>query len=77
MDTQAIFNIVAAGALAALGWFARQMWDATQKLRDGLADLREEIAKDYVPKSDFKDEMKEVKALLVAIDAKLDRKADK
>lgn len=74
---QTFFNILASGALAALGWFAREMWDATQKLRDNLAKLREEIAKDYVPKSDFKDAMRELRDLLVSIDNKLDKKADK
>ena len=60
-----------------MGWFARELYGAVKELRVDLSRLREEIAKDYVSKDDFRDAIREVKELLVAIDHKLDRKQDK
>lgn len=77
MEIQTLFNIILAAGFAVLGWFAREMWTAAKDLRASLADLRVEIAKDYVPKADFKDAMKELRDLLVSIDNKLDKKVDK
>jgi hypothetical protein len=77
MDYQTIINLGAGAALSALGWFARQLWEAVQGLRTDLAKLREELPKTYITKDDFKDAVFELKTLLVAIDNKLDRKADK
>jgi hypothetical protein len=77
VDYQTIINLGAGTALTAVGWFARQLWGAVQQLRDDLAKLREELPKTYITKDDFKDAVSELKTLLIAIDAKLDRKADK
>jgi hypothetical protein len=77
VDYQTIINLGAAAALGVMGWFARQLWDAVQSLREDLSKLREELARDYVGKTDFKDAIREVKDLLIGIDSKLDRKADK
>jgi hypothetical protein len=77
VEIQTLFNVGASVGLAAMGWFARELWAAVKDLRASLSDLRVEIAKDYVPKADFKDAMKELRDLLVSIDNKLDKKADK
>lgn len=77
MDLQSLFNIVAGTALSVGGWFARRMWDAMDGLRNDVARLREELPKTYITKDDFKDGVSELKQLLVNIDNKLDRKADK
>lgn len=77
MDFQSVINLGAGAALAAIGWFARQLWEANKEIRADLARLREELPKYYVTKDDFRDAIREVKELLVAISDKLDRKADK
>lgn len=77
MDLQTVINIGAGTALAVAGWFARQMWGAVDALRTDLAKLRESLPKTYITKDDFKDGITELKALLIAIDTKLDRKQDK
>ena len=46
---QSIINLLLGSALAALGWFARQIWDAIKELRSDLARLREELPTRYVP----------------------------
>ena len=77
MDFQTVINIGAGSALAVVGWFARELYEAVKELRIDLSKLREELAKHYVTKDDFRDAIREVKELLIAIDLKLDRKADK
>ena len=76
-DFQSIINIGAGAALAAIGWIARTLWDAVQNLKDDLAKLREEIAKDYVPRNDFKEFAGEIRSMFQKISDKLDNKADK
>ena len=77
LDFQTLINWGAGASLAAIGWFARQLWEANKELRTDLARLREELPKHYVSKDDFRDAIKEVKELLLSISEKLDRKADK
>jgi len=50
----------ALGAVCAgLGWWARVMWDAVQKLKDDLATLQLNIAQNYVRKDDLKERLNE------------------
>lgn len=77
MEYQTIINIGAGGALATVGWFARQLWDAVQELKKELSDIREDIAKHYVPKSDFKEAMVEIRSMFAEIRTILNDKADK
>jgi hypothetical protein len=77
MDYQTLINIGAGTALGVVGWFARQLWDANASLRSDLAKLREELPNRYVLKDDFRDAVRDLKELLMAIDRKLDAKADK
>jgi hypothetical protein len=77
MDYQILINLGGGAALATIGWFARQLWDAVQELKKELSNLREDIAKNYVPKDDFKDAMTELRTMFHIISDKLDKKADK
>jgi hypothetical protein len=77
MDYQTLINVGAGTALTVMGWFARELWGAVKELRVDLSRLREELARDYVPRADFRDAVRELKELLERIDNKLDRKADK
>ena len=77
MDVQTIINIVLGFSLTALGWFAREMWDAVKELKADLGKLREELPKTYVVKEDFRRDIDELKDICRQIFAKLDHKADK
>lgn len=76
-DFQAYLNWGGGAALSALGWFARQLWDAVKQLKTDLEDLRLDIAKNYVPKEDYKETIKEIKEMFKHISDKLDAKVDK
>lgn len=81
MDIQSFFNLVAGAALTVAGWFTRELWDAVKRMREDLAKLREEIAKSYVSKDDFKDAVEgmrdEMRENFSRLFDKLDRKQDK
>ena len=77
MDWQHVINLVGGAALAAIGWFARQLWDAVQKLKSDMSRLELSISDNYVKKDDFKDGIKELKDMLGKIFDKLDNKADR
>ena len=76
-EYQSIINIFLAASLATSGWFFRVLWEAVTNLKDDLSKLREEIAKDYVPRNDFKEFASEIRTMFQKISDKLDNKADK
>lgn len=77
MDWQEIINVGGGSALAVIGWFARMLWEADKELRTDLARLREELPQSYVPKDDYRQDMKELKDLIRHVLDKMDNKADK
>jgi len=77
MDWQNLINLIGGAALAVIGWFARQLWDAVQKLKSDMSRLELSISDNYVKKDDFKDGIKELKEMLGKIFDKLDAKADR
>ena len=74
---QSIINSLLGGALAALGWFARQIWDAIKELRSDLARLREELPSSYVQKDEFHQFSVAILKKLDRIEDKIDTKKDK
>lgn len=77
MDWQHIINLVGGAALATIGWFARQLWDAVQKLKADMSRLELSISDNYVKKDDWKDGIREIRDMLGKIFDKLDNKADR
>jgi predicted negative regulator of RcsB-dependent stress response len=77
MDWQNVINIVIGSLLAVGGWFARQLWDAVQKLKSDMSRLELSISDNYVKKDDWKDGIKELKEMLGKIFDKLDSKQDR
>ncbi|CAB4134321.1 hypothetical protein UFOVP266_46 [uncultured Caudovirales phage] len=77
MDTQTLLNWLAGIALAAGGWFSRQLWDASQELRRDLHQLEVDLPKEYVQKIDLDKRMQHIEEMFQRIYDKLDAKADK
>ena len=73
MDPQHFFNLVGGSALAALGWFARTLYAAIEKLKGDLNDHKIIVARDYVSNHD----LDEIKTTLVRIEAAVHAKADR
>lgn len=71
MDQMTI-NILAGGAFAALGWFARTLWDRQEAHSKELASVRVMIAGEYVSNNKLNEVMKELKGDLRYIRDRLD-----
>jgi chaperonin cofactor prefoldin len=64
-------------AVGCLGWFARQLWEATQKLKDDLTRIEVDLPTNYVTKTDIQARFDKLEAILDKLFEKLDKKADK
>ena len=73
MDFQILFNIAIALAGAFGGWILSNIYRSIERLD---ADVRA-MPHTYVTRDDFRDDIKEVKAMLAKVMDKLDGKADK
>ena len=64
-------------ACGAIGWFAREIYNAVQKLKDDLRLLEVRIGTDYVRYDRLQDALKPIKETLDEIKQSLQHKADK
>lgn len=77
MDLTQIFIAVIGIVCVALGWFARELYGATQALRKDLSALEVRIGTDYVRYDRLQDAMKPIMESLHEIKLALSTKADK
>jgi len=77
MDIQTLLNVGISCALACLGWFARQVWEATQELKNDLKKIEVDLPTNYVRKIDIETRFDRLEAILDKIFERLDRKVDK
>jgi hypothetical protein len=76
-ELQTVLNYSLSTACAVIGWFARELWTAVQILKDDLYKLREELAKNYIPKDEFVAFKGELFTMLHRIEDKIEKKEDK
>lgn len=84
MDWQHFINLASGGALAVMGWFARQLWDAVKLLQNDLKRLELSISDNYVKKSemqtlktDMDKRFDRIEMLIDKLAAKIDNKVDR
>ena len=77
MENQHLINALLASGFTVLGWFARELWAAVKELKIDLAKLREELPREYVIRTDYREDIRDIKAMLAKIFEKLEAKADK
>jgi hypothetical protein len=81
MDTQTLINFALGSFLAIIGWLARQLWEAVERLKSDLHQIEVDLPSRYVRREEFSDSLKEIKDLCRQIFDKVDslekRKADK
>lgn len=77
METQTLLNTLFGAGLAVIGWFARQLWDATQSLKKDVSDLELSVSENYMKKTDVNTRFDKIELILEKIFDKLETKADK
>ena len=59
---QSTINLALSAILAAIGWFARQLWEAVKTLKDDIHHIEADLPKTYVLKSDLDKRMDHIKS---------------
>jgi len=77
MDWQTLINVGCGLILAMMGWFARELWDMVQKLKDDVQKLEVKMSEEYLKKTDVNNRFDKIDAILGKIFDKLDSKVDK
>jgi hypothetical protein len=77
MEWQTIINIGAGSSLAMLGWFARQIWDSVQDLKNDVKQIEINLPTHYVKKDEINTRFDRMELLLDKIFEKLEQKADR
>ncbi len=77
MTLEQVFLAGLSAGFTALGWFARELYTATQSLRRDLSALEVRISSDYVRYDRLQDALKPVLDKLQRIEDTLGHKADK
>ena len=77
MDWQLLFNLVGTAIMATIGWFARQLWDSVQNLKEDIKNIEVDLPTNYVRRVDIESQFNKLEASLQRILDKLDQKADK
>ena len=74
---QSVVNLALSAVLATIGWFARQLWGAVQKLKDDLHRIEADLPRTYVLKDDLDKRMDHIEHMIQRIYDKLDGKLDR
>jgi translation initiation factor 2B subunit (eIF-2B alpha/beta/delta family) len=81
LDAQVIINIVGGSVLAALGWFARELWNAIKDIQRDVHKIEVDLPNNYVKREELSKGLQDIKDMCDKIFEKLeklnDRKADK
>jgi hypothetical protein len=77
MDMTQIAILLLTIAGACLGWFAREIYQATQTLRKDISSLEVQIARDYVRYDRMQDAIQPILDAIADLHKVLERKVDK
>jgi len=62
---------------AAIGWRMKVVWESDRELQTDMKAIERELHTVYVPRSEMKADIQEIKEMCRAIFERLERKADK
>lgn len=77
MDYQLLFNVAFSFILFLIGWFVRIAYDAANAMKNDLMALERELHSSFVRREDYKEDIREIKDLLLAIQERMNSKVDK
>ena len=74
---QTLINVGAATILTVIGWFARQLFDTVEKLKECVKSIEISLPTNYVHKTEMEIRFDKLEAMLSRIFEKLDHKQDR
>ena len=77
MDYQLLFNVAFSFILFLVGWFVRIAYDAANAMKSDLMALERELHSSFVRREDYKEDIREIKDLLLSIQERMNSKVDK
>lgn len=77
MEIDQLFMWIVSGACLVLGWFARELYQATQQLRADLSALETKIGTDYVRYDRLQDALRPLMDAIREIKDAVSHKEDK
>jgi hypothetical protein len=77
MDIQVLFNVVSSAVIAAIGWFAREIWTALAELRKDIHKIEIDLPRNYTRRDEHQASMDRIEEMFRRIFDKLDEKQDK
>jgi predicted negative regulator of RcsB-dependent stress response len=77
MDWQNIINLALGSVIGVVGWFARQIWDSVQSLKNDIKQIEIDLPTNYARKVDIDARFDKLEHILQKIFDRLDSKADK
>lgn len=77
MDYQLLFNIAFSFIVFLIGWFVRIAYDAANAMKSDLMTLERELHSSFVRREDYKEDIREIKDLLLSIQERMNTKVDK
>lgn len=84
MDTQSLINTAVGAAVAVGGWFARQLWDSVQALKQDIHQIEVNLPVNYVRREELEKKMDHIESMfqriydkIERVEGKLNEKADR
>jgi hypothetical protein len=77
MDWQNVINIGLGAVIGTIGWFARQIWDSVQSLKDDIKQIEIDLPTNYARKVDIEARFDRLESILEKIFDRLENKVDK
>jgi hypothetical protein len=84
MDWQTVINLGLGTVVAAMGWFARELWDSLKELRKDTHEIEKELRELYVRRDDLREvriemaaRFDKIESLIGSLYDRLNDKADK
>ena len=70
MDSwQHLFNVIGGAALAAVGWFCREIWDSLKALREDVHRIEINLPESYIKRSEIESRLDKIDARFDKLDA--------
>lgn len=76
MDQDLINTAITLGA-GIFGWIMKTLWDSARRLEKEVSDIEVLVAREYVKRDEFRQDIQRIFEKLDTIEAKIDSKADK